>query len=500
MPAGLTATFNPTAILVGQQSILTITAPTNQAATAPGGVTLTFNGSATVQGLAVPAATTATLNVAPITTSFIGRTVVDNGTNTSLVGVTITMLGKNGAGGTTNCSGSTISDGSGNFALTNLPAGCLGPQLIGFIGTTVTSPPGQYAGLQLVYTLVSSQVLVAPALINLPPINTAETFNVIQNDTVDQSYSYSTIPGLSVTVYAGTTITLQDGSVPNPFPLAAVQVPVDRLPDPVQPTTASVVAFIVAFQPAESTASQPVAVWFPNLLNVPPGTDLPLMTLNPTLGRMVPYGTGTVSANGSTIIPDIDPSTGSLAHRYGITYFDWHGPVGGPPGPPGPPPGGGPGGGDPIDYSTGLMVLNSPDISIRGTLGTVEMVRTYRTQAALGNIPGPFGWGSSHNFAYALDTLTPQTASVINLILPTGTRVPFNLQADGTLINTTAPFYAGWVMTTSPSGLTTLTRKNGSYMQFVPGIPPTGSLSGGGSGHERKCHANRPPDGRALSA
>ena len=86
LPAGLTASFNPTSISVGQQSVLTITAPANQSPTAPGGVTRTVNGSATVQGLPVPAATTATLNVTQITTSFLGRTVVDNSPNTSLAG------------------------------------------------------------------------------------------------------------------------------------------------------------------------------------------------------------------------------------------------------------------------------------------------------------------------------------------------------------------------------------------------------------------------------
>ena len=477
LPAGLTATFNPAAISVGQQSIMTITAPANQSPTAPGGVTLTFNGSATVQGLAVPAATTATLNVTPITTSFLGRTVVDNTANTSLVGVTVTMMGQNGAGQATGCTGSTVSDGSGNFALTNLPAACLGPQLVGFNGLTVTSPPGQYAGLQLVFTLVSSQVLVSPALVNLPLINTAETFNVVQNDTVDQSYSYTTIPGLSVTVYAGTIITLQDGSMPNPFPLAAVQVPVDRLPDPVAPTTASVVAFIVAFQPAESNASKPVAVWFPNLLNTPPGTDLPLMTLDPTLGRMVPYGTGTVSSDGTTIIPDIDPSTGPLQHRYGITHFDWHGPVAGPPNendPTADP--NAPKKGDPVDLGSGLTVVTSTDIAFNGNRGGVSLTRTFRTLAAQGNIPGPFGYGSYHNFAYALDTLTPQSAAVINLVMPTGTRIPFSRQGDGTLINATVPMVMGWVMTTASDGTTTLTQKTGIYYQFVPGIPPTGSV------------------------
>ena len=167
---------------------------------------------------------------------------MDNTANTSLAGVVVTMVGQNGAGVATGCTGSVTSDGSGNFALTNLPSACLGPQLIGFNGNSVTSPAGKYAGLQLVFTLVANTVVVSPVLVHLPRVDNVETFNVIQNDTVDQNYTFTSIPGLSVTVYAGTTFTEQDGSQPNPFPLAAIEVPVDRLPDVMPVTSASVSA------------------------------------------------------------------------------------------------------------------------------------------------------------------------------------------------------------------------------------------------------------------
>ena len=472
LPSGVTASFKPASITAGQTSTLTLTAPANQAVATS---TLTVSAAATVDGIPVSHSTTASLAVTAPTTSFLGRTVVDNSTQTPLVGVVVSMVGQDGSGNHTACTGSTVSDAAGNFALTNLAANCLGPQLIGFNGDNVTSPAGTYAGLQLVFTLVNNKVVVSPVLVNLPQVNTAETFNVIQNDTVDQTYSFTTIPGLKVTVYAGTTFTEQNGSQPNPFPLAAINVPVDRLPDVMPTTTSGVGAFIVAFQPAETNASQAVAVWFPNTLNSPPGTDLPLMTLDPTLGRMVPYGTGTVSTDGTTIIPDINPS--NSPKRYGIVHFDWHGPLAGPPpgNPPSPDPGG-PDGGDPIDFATGIMVLKSTDLTIDGPRGRLAVTRTYVTGTTQGTIPGPFGWGSYNNFEYRLDTLSPQSASVINLILPSGTRIPFSLQANGTLINTTVPAYAGWVMTTASSGSTTLTEKNGSYMQFVPGIPPTGSV------------------------
>ena len=128
-----------------------------------------------------------------------------------------------------------------------------------------------------------------------------------------------------MTVYAGTIFTLQDGTKPNPFPLAAVQVPVDRLPDLKPQVPTMIRAFIVAFQPANATTNEPVAVYFPNTLNTPPGTDMVLMTLDPTHGQMVPYGTGSVSSNGMQIVPDADPA--HPGHLYGLIHFDWHGPM-----------------------------------------------------------------------------------------------------------------------------------------------------------------------------
>jgi RHS repeat-associated protein len=135
---------------------------------------------------------------------------------------------------------------------------------------------------------------------------------------------------------------MPDGTQPNPFPLAAVQVPTDRLPDLKPPVPTMMMVFIVAFQPANVTTNLPVAVYFPNVINTPPGTDMALMTLDPTHGTMVPYGTGIVSADGTTIIPDADPA--HPGHLFGLIHFDWHGPMPPPPPQVNPgPPGGGPG-------------------------------------------------------------------------------------------------------------------------------------------------------------
>ena len=210
---------------------------------------------------------------------------------TPLAGVTVTMLGLNGGGGQTGCTGATVSDAAGNFALTNLPAQCVGPQLIGYGGANVTSPAGNYAGVNLIYTLVASQVVVSPVLVHLPRLNNAETMMVQQNSPVTQVFTYATIPGVTVTRLRGNHFHHGGRHHAEPVP-ATGGFPTCR-PSPRRNAGnhAGVIAFIVAFQPANSVASQAIAVSYPNTLNTAPGTSMPLMTLNPTLGRMVPYGT-----------------------------------------------------------------------------------------------------------------------------------------------------------------------------------------------------------------
>jgi RHS repeat-associated protein len=469
LPTGITAAFKPSRITAGQTSVLTLTAPASQAL---GSADLTVRADATVDGFPVSDAAIARLNVIAPTTSFIGRTVVDDALQTPLAGVTVTMLGKNGSGGTTGCTGTTVSDGAGNFALRSLPASCTGPQLVGYDGLTVTSPAGKYAGVNLIYTLSAGQVTTSPVLVHLPRIDDKETFLVRQNHTEDQSYAYKSIPGLSLVVYRGTTITLPDGSVPDPFPLVAVQVPVDRLPDAKPPVPTMLLVFIVAFQPANSVASQPVAVYYPNTLNGAPGQNMPMLTLDPTRGAMVPYGTGTISPDGTQVIPDLIPGGGGK--RWGIVNFDWHGPMPQPEPPerdprPDPCPPTIPCScpltvGQPVQISSGIETYQKTDISFGSPRGRITLTRSYRT---LSNNNGPFGRGGSHNYAYSLDSLNPTTAPVINLITPDWNRFPFARQTDGTLINTTSPVMLGARMTTFPGGTVAIRWKDGQVFEFT---------------------------------
>ena len=512
VPSGVTAVFRQPSIAAGQTSVLTLTAPANQSL---GTATLTVSAAATVDGLPVTASASPSLSVVAPTTTLLGRTVVADPIETPLAGVTVSTLGKDGNGSNTLCTGhTTVSDATGNFALTNLPAGCAGPQLIAFDGTTATSPSGKYAGVNLVFTMVANQVTASPVLVHLPRIDTVETFLVAQNAASDQSHNFTSIPGLSVTVYAGTVFTMPDGSKPNPFPLAAVQVPVDRLPDAKPNVPTMVRVFIVAFQPANAAASQPVAVSFPNVTNTPPGTMMPLMTLDPTHGTMVPYGTGTVSDDGTQVIPDPDPA--HPGHRYGLVHFDWHGQMPPPPNQNNPAPGssgnggghgggsggggngGGPNcgggggsggtpgspckqgtppsGGEPVDLASGIHVLTATDIAVHGGRGSIAIHRVYRTMTAN---DGPFGIGIQFDYGILLDSGSPNTVASLNLIEPDGNRFLFSRQSDGTLRNTSIPSLQGAVMTTNANGQTSLRYPGGTVYQFQPsaGISALSSIT-----------------------
>lgn len=487
VPSGVSTQFLPPQITAGQTSLLTLSAPANQVV---GGATLKITASATVNGIAVSQSATALLNVQPVATAFMGRAGVDDALQTPLAGVVVTFLGQDGMGGTTTCSGQTQSDEAGNFSFTSLPDSCTGEQLIRYDGGGATTAkdrtvgtPVQYAGVDLLYNIVSHQVTTPPNVIRLPRIDDKETVLVAQNSSQDQTFSFKTIPNLSVTVYAGTTFSLADGSHPDPFPLIAVDVPVDRLPDEMPNSGNTINAFIVAFQPANAVASQPVAVSFPNTLNTSPGTNMELDTLNPTIGMMVKYGTGTVSSDGTQIIPDFDPARPN--HRFGLVHFDWHGPQTQPgtqsnPGPPGcsggnPSGGSGPGeggcgsngtAGDPVDLFSGIQVIKQTDISIFCGRGSISIERTYRS---LSNNPGPFGIGSNHNYGYQLGVFGfLQGQGVINLVMPDGNQFSFNQQSNGTLINTTIPAFAGAVLSNPSGGVYNLRWKNGTIYQFQP--------------------------------
>lgn len=464
LPASVGSSFDPPRLAAGQSSVLTFQADPN----APlDSAIVSISATATVDGEALSDELVIQLTVEPVTTSFLGR-IVSSRSERPLTGVTVSLIGLDSEGNDTGCIATTLTDAAGNFRFTDLPAVCAGGQIVRFDGTTVTSPPIVYASVDKLFVLEQGQATKPMALVHLPAIGSSEVVMVSQNHPSEQIFSFASIPDLSITVPAGTIFTQADGTQPNPFPLLAVEVPIDRLPQPMPPDPSAIVPFIVGFQPARVRVSKPVAVYFPNVLRTPPGTPVSLTTLDPTRGIMVTYGTGVISADGRQVIPDFDPAWPGL--RYGLDHLGWHGPIQPPPPPalsPAPPDSGAcPVGAKPVDPASGLEVMRATDLVLSGGRGGgLAIERTYRT---LSTEAGPFGLGTSHNYDLRLDTNTPQNAAVVNLILPDGNRLPFTRNPSGILTNGTVPSLQGAVLTANGDGTAQIRFKSGTLLSFRP--------------------------------
>jgi len=148
------------------------------------------------------------------------------------------------------------------------------------------------------------------------------------------------------------------------------EIPYEQLPEKMQPDPTQDPVFAMSIEPFNSSSSQPVAVSYPNRSNLSPGTNMPLTSLNPVLGMMVNYGTGTITGDGTQVLPDFDPA--HQGHRYGISHFDWHfclptaqnqtNPTPDPKVPKK---------GDPVDPASGLLVVTKTDIAFGGARGQV---------------------------------------------------------------------------------------------------------------------------------
>jgi RHS repeat-associated protein len=471
VPSGVTASFQPPQISPGGFSFLTLSAPSAQSSSSS---TLTIFASATAQGILQTQTASVGLNVqAPSgSASFAGQVAVTGPYNTPLVGVTVGFTGTNYTGAQTGCTGSTKTDAGGNFLLSGLSSSCTGSQMVQYDPSTVTAPQGKFSGVTLSYVLAPGQVTTPGIIVHLPNVTNAEMFTVSQNSSSDQSFVSQSIPGVTITIYAGTTFSLSDGTQPNPFPLSIIEIPYNQIPDYMPPNPTEDPVFAMSIEPFNSSSSQPIAVSYPNRKNTTPGTDMPLTSLNPTMGMMVNYGTGTVSPDGTQVIPDPDPA--NPGHLYGISHFDWHFPLPQPsPNNPSPDPDC-PCDGDPIDFGSGILVETKTDIGFSSARGSIAFTRTYREMATTTGpadigTNGPFGLGTNHNYDFFLDTSfvsnIANQSSVVGVLMPDGNEFYFTGQVGQTFITSSTP---------SVAGATISNVQCGSYNGY--GIPCSGTL------------------------
>jgi YD repeat-containing protein len=257
------------------------------------------------------------------------------------------------------------------------------------------------------------------------------------------------MPGLVVTIPAGTRINGPDG---NPVAqITITPVPIDRSPMPFPPGVKPPMLF--AIQPGGAVPSNPLPITFPNRTRAAPGTGADLYYFDLVLGNWRVWGRGTVSEDGASIVSD---------PGFGLPRFAWHFPAvafvdtideGGPQDPDD---------GDPVDVAIGRFTLRRTDMFLPGRLG-LTIDREYRSENPRAGLFG-IGW----NLA-PYDTVITTSGTSLLYVLPNRTSFRFTPDGANRWINTTDPFLRGAVVTQTGAGLNFQLRfKDGTVYRYAP--------------------------------
>jgi RHS repeat-associated protein len=444
VPTGMTASFTTTTLTVGQSTLLTLTTTGTVPATGfVNGTQTTRSSNVTVQVLAAGVTTLTGL-------------VLDEA-DQPVKGARVTL------GPLTAPAAQILTDDGGNFLMQNPAAGTDQPFFID--GGPASTPTKSLPIIPYKVTIAAGQT---NQLSFVPHLHVQKTTGLvdISNSAVERIVTDPDLPGFQMTIPAGATITGWDGQ-PN-TQVSVRRVPIDRMPLPPAPLGFVGGALYIDYfgKPGGGTPSEPIPITLPNDLDLPPGTQVELWYFDEAPDGSRPnqwaqYGTGTVSSDGSQIVPDLDPATGkpygqprfccganlALIRR---AIFDsiFNRPPLGPDTSQG---------GDPVDLATGLFTLQKTDLVLPGRMPIV-WTRTFRNQ---GSPTGPFGRGTAH----AYQVLVGRQANQRILLLPDGRRFVLTLQSDSTYRNLTDRALQGAVLT-EPSGVSTLRWNDGTTWTF----------------------------------
>jgi YD repeat-containing protein len=249
------------------------------------------------------------------------------------------------------------------------------------------------------------------------------------------------MPGLDLHIPAGTVIRDMNGKVVTT--LTITPVPLDGPPFPLPLGVQVPIYFTI--QPGGSELWTTSGTWawaqlyYPNPDHLSPGTRFDFWNYDPANSGWYVYGEGSVTPDGSQVIPD--PGVGIWSFTGAMVGGPSMAPASPNPAPPTTPPPGTPQSepqnpqgppnlcppGDPVDCSTGLFIESHADISLADVVPIV-FTRTYRTADTRSR---PFGIGATDNYEmFLVGSSNPWTYQ--DLILPDGARIYYPRISSGT--------------------------------------------------------------------
>jgi hypothetical protein len=210
-----------------------------------------------------------------------------------------------------------ISDANGFFSFPNVNPGAGFVQIDGRtankLGGQPFNEPGRFPSLVYRIAIVPNAENPLPTTVYLPTLNPANerTYDGIK----DVELTIERIAGLKMTIKAG-SMTLADGTKPTaakPITVSLNQVHADNIPMPIQDGVAPLLTWTL--QPPGAHFDPPVAIQYPNMTGLVPGSFTNFLSYNHDIERFEIVASGTVSADGSII--KTDPGTGLLNSGWG---------------------------------------------------------------------------------------------------------------------------------------------------------------------------------------
>jgi RHS repeat-associated protein len=384
--------------------------------------------------------------------------------STSLAGQVLTLNGEPLEGVTLELgeqSGTT--DETGRFALSDVPSG---HQVLEIDGTTANRPGKTYGTFEYGVDLDKGQQNLLPFTIWMPLIDSAHELSFDSPTAKQVVLTTPKIPGLEVVIPAGSRVEDEDGEPVTK--LGITPVPIDRPPFPLPKFFEPPVYFTV--QPGGAYVFPDGArIIYPNYTHQPPGARGDFWNYDPEDKGWYVYGQGTVSADGTQVIPD----PGVKVYEFSGAMFD-----SGTPADDGPQCSfwatlfSGCHGGDPVDPQSGLFTSETTDLYLPGPL-PISLTRVYRQ-----NDTNARGFGLATNFTYGMFMWSNSSQyQFADLIMPDGARVHYVRISSGTgwtdavfeSTSTPGPFYKSTIVWNGHGW--DLTLKDGTVYVFGENAP-----------------------------
>jgi RHS repeat-associated protein len=373
-------------------------------------------------------------------------------------------------------SNSTQSDATGRFLVVGVPAG---HDVLVIDGRTANTNTVTYGVFEVGVDVKNRQTNDLDYTNWMPVIDTAHAVTVSVPTAQETVVTTPLIPGLEFHLPAGTTITNIDGNPANQ--ISITPIPASQPPFPL-PKRVSVPLYFT-IQPgggviSVSNPDAPQGGWLvhPNSAQRKSGTRYHYWNYDPENKGWFVNGGGSVTAAGSTVVPDSGVVFNSTA---GIAVTCAPIPYNGPNCC-------GPQDGDPVDLGTGLFSYKKTDLYEPDVI-PIELTRVYRQSDPIAR---DFGVGTWHQYDMFVGSSDSNNCSYYDLYLPGFTRIHYTRYSNGTACGANGSPVPVFICTTCPGewfGSTLfwtegynahweIYRRDGYTFQFPSGNVPNGTI------------------------